>query len=225
MKVDNIYIQNKFSEVGIKGQLTEAKQSDEKQKTSQDLTNRAVSMEISKKGFALAEELEPFMDTYDTTRRLLNGIGHISSQSMMNGDFANTLANNYQEELQKLKENYSGKEYDEQLAILDKAYEEATRSAATGYVKQLRLLTGDIVIKPQTAPSYATEADAERVYRENLKKDENREYVIDPTLANRIQDEVKNFLLQLKESALNQPNEVNNFFKSLLEQYTGELNK
>ena len=136
-------------------------------------------MEISERGRVLAGEMEPFLDTYETTRTLLKGTGHVGSEKMLNGGFADVLAENYQNELQRIKENYSGKEYDRQLAILDKAYEEAAQSASRGYVKQLKMLTGDIVIKPQTGISYSTEAEAEKAYQANLEKDRNRKPVID----------------------------------------------
>lgn len=187
------------------------------QEAANALVDSGVSVELSKRGLALAEEMEPFLDTYETTHTLLSGIGHIGSEKMMNGSFADTLAENYQNELQRIKENYSGKEYDKQLAVLDKAYEEAVQSASRGYVKQLKMLTGDIVIKPQTAISYASEAGAERAYQENLKKDEKREPVIDSALADTIQNDVKNILFIKKNAP---QNNFSAFFKSLLERYT-----
>lgn len=204
MKVENLYINNKYGAVGIKGHLSRVEQSDSHQKTSRELTDDAVSMEISKRGLTLAGEMEPFIDTYETTCTLLKGTGHIGSQEKINGEFADILAENYQTELQKLKENYSGNEYDKQLAILDKAYEDAVKNASAGYVKQLRLLTGDIVIKPQTGISYASEAEAEKAYQENLKKDENKEFVIDSKLADTMQDDIRNILLKLKNLTPNQ---------------------
>jgi hypothetical protein len=147
----------------------------------------------------LAGEMEPFIDTYETTCTLLKGTGHIGSEQMMNGGFADTLAENYQNELQRIKENYSGKEYDRQLAILDKAYEEAAQSVSRGYVKQLKMLTGDIVIKPQTGISYSSEAEAENAYQANLEKAGKRKSVIDSGLSNTIFDDVKNILFQLKK--------------------------
>lgn len=174
------------------------------------LIDDAISMEISERGRALAGEMEPFLDTYETTCNLLRGIGHIGSEQMMNGGFADVLTENYQKELQRIKENYSGKEYDRQLAVLDKAYEEAAQSASRGYVKQLKILTGDIVIKPQTGASYASEAEAEKAYQADLEKDGNRNPVIDSALSDTIYDDVKNILLQLKNMALNQQDEKNN---------------
>ena len=168
------------------------------QKTANSLVDTAVTMEISQRGFAMAGEMEPFLDTYETTQTLLKGTPRVGSQEMLRGDFADVLADNYQNELQRIKDNYSGKELDTQMAILDKAYEEAAASVSRGYVKQLRMLTGDLVIKPQTGVSYVSEAEAEYAYQENLKKDGNRPTVIDSGLADTIQKDVKDFLMQLK---------------------------
>ena len=180
------------------------------------LVDDGISMEISKRGRALAGEMEPFLDTYETTCTLLKGTGHVGSEQMMNGSFADVLAENYQNELQRIKENYSGKEYDRQLAILDKAYEEAAQSASKGYVKQLKILTGDIVIKPQTGISYSSEAGAEKAYQANLEKDGNRKSVIDSGLSDTILDDVKNILLQLKNAALNQQDKKNNIWGNFM---------
>lgn len=187
------------------------------------LVNTGVSMEISKRGLTLAGEMEPFLDTYETTNTLLKDTGHIGSEKMINGGFADVLAENYQKEIQRIKENYSGEEYDRQLAVLDKAYEEAAQSASRGYVKQLKMLTGDIVIKPQTGISYSSEADAEKAYQENLEKAGKRAPFIDSELSDTIQNDVKNILLQLKNPALNQPdkkNIISDITKSILDKYS-----
>lgn len=187
------------------------------------LVNTGVSMEISKRGLTLAGEMEPFLDTYETTNTLLKDTGHIGSEKMINGGFADVLAENYQKEMQRIKENYSGEEYDRQLAVLDKAYEEAAQSASRGYVKQLKMLTGDIVIKPQTGISYSSEADAEKAYQENLEKAGKRAPFIDSELSDTIQNDVKNILLQLKNPALNQPdkkNIISDITKSILDKYS-----
>lgn len=180
------------------------------------LVNDGISMEISERGRALAGEMEPFLDTYETTCTLLKGTGHVGSEKMMNGGFADVLAENYQNELQRIKENYSGKEFDRQLAILDKAYEEATQSVSRGYVKQLKVLTGDIVIKPQTGISYSSEAEAEKAYQANLEKGGKSKLVIDSGLSDTIFDDVKNILLQLKNVALNQQDKKNNIWGNFM---------
>lgn len=187
------------------------------------LVNSGVSMEISKRGLTLAGEMEPFLDTYETTNTLLKDTGHIGSEKMINGGFADVLAKNYQKEMQRIKENYSGEEYDRQLAVLDKAYEEAAQSVSRGYVKQLKMLTGDIVIKPQTGISYSSEADAEKAYQENLEQAGKRAPFIDSELSDTIQNDVKNILLQLKNPALNQPdkkNIISDITKSILDKYS-----
>ena len=180
------------------------------------LVNDGISMEISERGRALAGEMEPFLDTYETTCTLLKGTGHVGSEKMMNGGFADVLAENYQNELQRIKENYSGKEFDRQLAILDKAYEEATQSVSRGYVKQLKVLTGDIVIKPQTGISYSSEAEAEKAYQANLEKGGKSKPVIGSGLSDTIFDDVKNILLQLKNVALNQQDKKNNIWGNFI---------
>jgi len=180
------------------------------------LVDTGISMEISKRGLALAGEMEPFLDTYETTRTLLKGTGHIGSEKMMNGGFADVLAENYQNELQRIKENYSGKEYDRQLAVLDKAYEEAAQSVSRGYAKQLKMLSGDIVIKPQTGNSYSSEAEAEKAYQAGLEKEGKRELVIDSGVSDTIQNDVKNILLQLKNLAFNQQDKKNNIWGSFM---------
>ncbi len=183
------------------------------------LIDEGIKMEISKRGLALAGEMEPFLDTYETTCALLKGTGHVGSEKMMNGDFVDVLAENYQNELQRLKENYSGKEYDRQLAVLDKAYEEAAQSVSRSYTKQLKMLTGDIVIKPQTGISYYSKEEAEKAYQENLEKDGKRKSVIDSELTATIQNDVKNILLQLKNPALNRPDNKNDIWGSFMDSH------
>ncbi|MCH5265148.1 MAG: hypothetical protein J1F02_04560 [Lachnospiraceae bacterium] len=170
------------------------------------LIDKGVEMSLSKQGLTLAGELEPFIDTYDTTITLLKGV---ESRTLMDGSFTEIIADNYQNELQKLKENYSGKELDEKLSILDKAYEEAAKNASIGYVKYLRLQTGDIVLKPQTGISYATEEEAEKAYQEALKKDENREQIVTSEMAEDIMNDIKNILIQLKNQNFSSDKEEN----------------
>lgn len=213
MRVENSYNNQYVNTVeGFSGR----RNSHTEQVAADSLVDKGISMEISERGRVLAGEMEPFLDTYETTRTLLKGTGHVGSEKMLNGGFADVLAENYQNELQRIKENYSGKEYDRQLAILDKAYEEAAQSASRGYVKQLKMLTGDIVIKPQTGISYSTETEAEKAYQANLEKDRNRKPVIDSGLSDTIFDDVKNILLQLKNTALNQQDKKNNIWGNFM---------
>jgi hypothetical protein len=220
MQIKNIYSSyaaNYTNEVNGKKQLAEDKGViSANSKTADISADDAISMEISKKGLTLAGEMEPFIDTYETTCTLLNGTGHIGSEQMLDGGFADTLAENYQNELQRIKENYSGKEFDRQLAILDKAYEEAVQNISAGYVKQLKMLTGDIVIKPQTGAYYSSEAEAEKAYQENLEKDGKRKSVIDSALSDTIFGDVKNILLQLKNVALNQQEHKNSIWGNFM---------
>jgi hypothetical protein len=218
----NNYAANYTNEVNGKKQVTEDKDTNTQKennatgKTADALINDGISIELSKRGLALAGEMEPFIDTYETTCTLLKGTGHIGSEQMMNGGFADALAENYQNELQRIKENYSGKEYDRQLEILDKAYDEAAQSVSRGYVKQLKMLTGDIVIKPQTGISYSSEAEAEKAYQANLEKDGKRESVIDSELSDTIRGDVKNILLQLKNVSLNKQEQKNSVWGNFM---------
>lgn len=196
MKIENSSCQQYIS---MAADFTKRQNNRMEKAAADSLADTGVNMEISKRGLALAGEMEPFLDTYETTRTLLKGVGHIGSEEMINGGFTDVLAENYQNELQRIKENYSGEEYDRQLAVLDKAYEEAAQSCSRGYVKQLKILTGDIVIKPQTGVSYSSEAEAEKAYQENLEKDRKRESVVDSGLSDTIYDDVRNILLQLKD--------------------------
>lgn len=214
MRVENnIYPESVYNKVEVSGRQNTRYT----QEAANSLVDDGIRMEISQRGFAMAGEMEPFLDTYETTQTLLKGTPRVGSQEMLRGDFADILAGNYQNELQRIKDNYSGKEQENRLAILDKAYEEAVASVSRGYVKQLRMLTGDIVIKPQTGVSYASEAEAEYAYQENLKKDAERPAVIDSGLAENIQKDVKNFLMQLKKETAD--SDVSGFFKSIFKRY------
>lgn len=64
--------------------------------------------------------------------------------------------------------------------------------------------------------SYASEAEAEKAYQENLEKHEKRKLVIDSALSDTIQDDVKNILLQLKNPALNQQDKKNSIWSNFL---------
>ncbi len=174
--------------------------------SAKDLINTGVSMEISQRGLALAGELEPFIDTYEIELTLLKDVGYIGSERMINGTFSEVLVKNYQDELQKLKENYSGEEFDEKLAILDKAYDKASANAALTYMKQLKFLTGDIEIKPMNFE------EAQKANQESLAKNTNNEKVIDSELSEIIYTDVKNILLNLKNDTQNQQDKEKNIW-------------
>ncbi|MCI8307438.1 MAG: hypothetical protein HFH14_05245 [Lachnospiraceae bacterium] len=203
MRVDNNY--DRYT-VNNAAELPDRKNNQYDRAAAESLINTGVSMEISQRGFALAGKLEPFIDTYETTCRLLKDVGHIGSERMINGTFADVLVENYQNELQKLKENYSGDEFDKQLAALDKAYEDASSNAALTYTKQLMFLTGDIVIKPQSFE------EAQKVNQENLVKNTNNEKVIDAEQFRIIHSDVTDILLKLKNDTQNQQDKENNIW-------------
>lgn len=163
---------------------------------AKEMVDSAVSLEISRRGFAMAEKLQEFDDTYETCMSLISGIG---SHEMIDGSFVDILAQNYRDEFSKLKENYAGDEYDKQLAHLNKAYDEAAGNLSVGYMKQLRLLTGDIVLKPSSGKSYLSAEEAEKAIAVEEKKAENKEYIIHPDLAEQISVDLKSMLLQKKD--------------------------
>ncbi len=165
---------------------------------------KGINLSISQKGLEMAQKLESFEDTYETEISLLKGIG---TREVVNGTFMDILSENYQSKFKELEKNYSGEEYDKQLSLLDKAYSKAAESASRGYVKQLRILTGDIVIKPTSAPSYSTQEEAEKAYQKELEKETDRKYVIDSELSNSIQENLKEMLIKLKTGETNKTSE------------------
>jgi hypothetical protein len=89
MEINNIYnnyVANYMNEVNGKKRFTEDKDTKTQKegnaagKTADALINDGISMELSKRGLTLAGELEPFIDTYETTCTLLKGTGHIGSE-------------------------------------------------------------------------------------------------------------------------------------------------
>lgn len=165
-------------------------------KSGNDMIDNAITLEISKRGFDLAKELEPFEDTYDITRGLLHGTG----KEIISGKFIDILQENYQSKLKDVTENYSGKELEKQLRLLDKAYDEAVYSVSESYMKQLRILTGDTVLKFQRGRSYSSAAEAEAAYQKSLEEEAKKKYVIDSDMADSLQQNLREMLLALKEN-------------------------
>ncbi len=200
----NNYSYNISNINGIKEKRTNG-QTQKDNKKAESLIKDGINLFISQKGFEMAEKLEPFEDTYEMTTSLLNGIG---TKETINGTFMDVLSKNYQSKLKELEENYSDEEYQKQLNLLDKAYDEAAKSASNGYVKQLRILTGDIVLKPTTlSTSYSTEEEANKAYNDNLDKETEKKYVIDSEQAKLIQADLKEMLIKLKNGELNNSNQ------------------
>lgn len=186
----NYVIQNTNS---IKNQKNEYTQPDSEDSKTNEMMDSAVSLEISKRGLSMVGELQEFEDTYETRRVLTSGIG---SHELINGSYMDILAKNYQEELRKLKEQYSGTIYEKQLTHLNKAYDEAADMVSRNYVKQLRILTGDIELKPKTVTSYSKEEDT--ILSEEDNKTKSKQYVIEPEQTEKISFDIKNMLLHMK---------------------------
>jgi len=167
---------------------------------AESLIKKGINLSISQKGFEMVQKLEPFEDTYETEIGLLKGIG---TKEVVDGTFMDILSENYQSKLKELEKNYSGEEYDKKLSFLDKAYSKAAKNASKGYVKQLRILTGDIVIKPTSAPSYSTQEEAESAYQKELEKEADKKYVIDSELSNSIQISLEKMLIKSKTGGMN----------------------
>ena len=85
MRIENNFNQNQVG--NVTDSLKKYNNYNDRQ-SAEDLADNGIKVEISKRGFALAGEMEPFIDTYETTCTLLKGTGHIGSKEMINGDFA-----------------------------------------------------------------------------------------------------------------------------------------
>lgn len=198
MKVENFNYGNAFGKVEQKEQWSEAKQSERQETASRNMTDDAVSMEISKRGFAMAQELEAFdgEEVYHMRTSLTAGI---DSSSIIHGAFAGTVAENYKSLADRIRETYSGDEYERQMGILDKAFREASESLSNQYAKQMRILSGDIVIN-RTVNSYPSQEAAENA----LAKDDSAQQkkVISEEKEQQISSDVKILLEAAKNSVL-----------------------
>lgn len=189
MKIENLYVDNKYSETGIRNQKSEVKQTDEQQKKSQEMIDHAVSMEISKRGFAMAQELEVFEGEEVYNMRVAM-TGAVDNSSIINGSFVGKVAEQYKSMADDIREKYSGSEYERQMRILDKAYSEASESLATQYSRQMRILSGDIVINREVK-DYTSREAAEKALE---SEDTARKTVISREAGKQISDDVKRYI-------------------------------
>ena len=129
-----------------------------------ELLKMAESMyEKSHSGLAIVGELQEFEDTYEVRKSLCKGIG---TKEIINGSFVDTLAQNYKKQSDAIAEQYDGEEYDKQMKLLDKAFEDASDIVSSSYSRQMRVLTGDIVIN-RTVKDYSTYEAAEDALSKN----------------------------------------------------------
>lgn len=193
----------------IRNQKNDYVQPNSEDAKANEMIDGAVSLKISKRGLSMAGELQEFNDMYETRRTLTSGIG---SHELIDGSYIDILSENYQDELNKLKEQYFGTLYDKQLEHLNKAYDEAADMVSRNYVKQLRILTGDIELKNKLVTPYSNEEDATKALSKEDNNMNSKQYVIDAEQAEKVSFDIKNMLLQMK-SGLNQ---MQDFFSEFL---------
>lgn len=208
MRVENSYSNNYYSDVNVKGspQTVEqsAKQRQESEEAVEQAATTAASMKISKLGYTYAGELpvDDSHEVYLARRQMRQGIG---PSTRISGEFVGILAENYKNMADSIKENYTGDEFDRQMGILDKAYKEASEDLAHEYTRQMRILSGDIVIMPSKltdADYYSTEAEAEAHQREFDAAWENRKEVISEEKGKQMSSDVLKYLEAAKASVL-----------------------
>lgn len=205
MRVEKTYSNNCYSDVNVNGRLYSTEQSEQAAKKSEEAVEQAaVSMNISKLGYTYAGNLpvDDSHEVYLARRQMRQGIG-ISTR--INGEFVGILAENYKSMADSIKENYSGDEFDRQMGILDKAYKEASEDLAHEYTRQMRILSGDIVIMPSKltdADYYSTVAEAEAHRREFDAALDARKQVISEEKGEQMSGDVLKYLEAAKASVL-----------------------
>lgn len=195
MKIIGPYTSNSVYYNGIKNHLN-SQQSIEQKKSSQRKIDDAVTMEISKRGFALAQNLQAFdgEEVYKTKCLLTEDL---DPYDFIDGSFVNHVAEKYKDIANSLKEKYSGVDYEKQMNILNRAYDEETESMARRYSIQIRILSGDIVLNKKVR-NYATWEEAEKAFEKN-KPSKN---VIDSIEQKTIEDDIRMYLQLAKNSVL-----------------------
>ncbi|MCM1500476.1 MAG: hypothetical protein NC124_18600 [Clostridium sp.] len=201
MKIESLYVGNQYSDSGVWNQKSEVKQTDEQQRKSQEMIDHAASMEISRRGFAMAQELEAFdgEEVYNMRVELLRDASNPAS--IIDGSFVGKVAEQYKSMADDIQEKYSGNEYERQMGILDKAYNEAKDSLAKQYTRQMRILSGDIVINT-TVKSYSTHAEAEAALNEPDITKKAGEEVISNEKGEQMNGDVLKYLEAAKASVL-----------------------
>ncbi|MCM1500081.1 MAG: hypothetical protein NC124_16585 [Clostridium sp.] len=209
MKVEKTYLDHCYDGVRVDGTLHRREQTAEQRQKSEEVIGQAataaVSMKISKMGYTYAGELPVYdgEEVYNMRVELLRGTS--DPASMIDGSFVGKVAEQYKSMADDIQEKYSGNEYERQMGILDKAYNEAKDSLAKQYTKQMRILSGDIVIMPSKltdADYYSTEAEAEAHQREFDAAWENRKQVISEEKGKQMSSDVLKYLEAAKASVM-----------------------
>ena len=131
--------------------------------------------------------MEVFEDTYQLTLELHKGIG---SKETIDGSFVEILAQNYKKQSEQIAATYSGDEYDWNMKLLNKAFEETSENLSHWYSEQMRILSGDIVIN-QSEEDYLKNQNAA------LKGE-----IISKSQAEKITADVKKLCVMAKEALL-----------------------
>lgn len=151
------------------------------------LITKGIYREFSARGLADAEKMEVFEDTYQLTLELHKGIG---SRETIDGSFVEILAQNYKKQSEQIAATYSGDEYDWNMKLLNKAFEETSENLSHWYSKQMRILSGDIVIN-QSEEDYLKNQNAAL-----------RGEIISKSQAEKITADVKKLCVMAKEALL-----------------------
>ncbi|MCM1400284.1 MAG: hypothetical protein NC225_12470 [Clostridium sp.] len=205
MKVEKSYLDHCYDGVRVDGTLHKAEQTAEQRQKSEEAIEQAattaVSMKISKMGYTYAGQLpvDDSHEVYLARRQMRQGI---DVSTRINGEFVGILAENYKSMADNIKENYTGEEFDRQMGILDKAYKEASEDLAHEYTRQMRILSGDIVIMPSTVPEYSTAAEAEAHRREFDAALDARKQVISEEKGEQMSNDVLKYLEVAKISVM-----------------------
>lgn len=217
MKIENLYVGNPYSESDIWNQSSEVIQTDEQQKESRKMIDHAVSMEISRRGFAMAQELEAF-DGEDVYNMRVAMTGAVDNSAIIDGSFVGKVAEQYKSMADNIREKYSGSEYERQMGILDKAYSEASESLAMRYSRQMRILSGDIVINREVK-DYTSREAAQKALESD---DTERKTVISQEAGKQISDDVKRYMEAARSLVMDK-----GFFdwKDMQNVWTGILNQ
>lgn len=213
--IDNLHFQLNAYEKRKAGQpLTEAEQKvvdriEQGQKNLKEYTlnmeDAAASIRISKLGLEKAEDLrnlaepERFVDSLEMCNTLLEGI---NSDAYGNGTALDILAENYRNQLDRISTQYSGQEYEDKMAELNKAFDEASQSAQAGYSRYIRMMTGDLKLASGNPKNYSSQEAADRAYAAGQKAEADREPIADKKMIAGIQQEFDGALKEIKNLML-----------------------
>lgn len=175
-------------------------------KYAKNMEDAAVSICISTLGLEKAEDLQNlteldhrFVDSLDMCDTLLEGI---DSNAYASGAVVDVLADNYKEQLEQLSTQYSDREYEYKMAVLNKAFDEASHSAQIGYSRYIRIMTGDLKLPSGRLMNYSSQAESDRAYAAEQKTEAAKEPIADKKMIADIQQEFDGALKEIKNLML-----------------------